>query len=209
MMPDATHLIAFCAVAGVVLATPGPNFVYILTRGATQGRRAALLAAAGLGCGALLHTTLAAAGISALVRSSYVAIQMVKYGGSAYLVILGVRVILSRAPLLCPDDVPSARPGQIVWQSVVASMTNPKTILFFLSFLPQFVVPGSAVASQLIVFGGLYALLTVIIYTVVGGLAGVIGRAVRTQPIVASRMRWVAGGSFIGLGVWAAMPARR
>jgi threonine/homoserine/homoserine lactone efflux protein len=208
MMPDTTHLIAFSAIACVVLATPGPNFVYILTRGATQCRRAAFMAAVGLGCGALIHTMLAAAGISALVRSSYVVFQLVKYGGSAYLIILGVCVIASRAPLI-RAEAPTARNGQIVWQSIVASMTNPKTILFFLSFLPQFVAPGSAVASQLLVFGGLYALLTVIVYSAVGGLAGVIGLALRSQPIVASRLRWIAGGSFVGLGVWAALPARR
>ena len=78
-----------------------------------------------------------------------------------------------------------------------------------MSFLPQFVAHGSAVASQLVVFGGLYALLTVIVYSAVGALAGVIGRALRSQPIVASRLRWIAGGSFVGLGVWAALPARR
>jgi threonine/homoserine/homoserine lactone efflux protein len=99
---------------------------------------------------------------------------------------------------------------RILWQSVVASMTNPKTIVFFLSFLPQFVSdPSSHVARQLLVLGAIYMLLTVFVYGLVAYSAGHIGHWVRTREAFASRLRWVTGASFIGLGIWAALPDRR
>src|SRR3954470_10133708 len=133
------QLIAFAIAAVVLIATPGPNFLYVLTRAATQGRRAGLVAACGLGAGVLIHTTLAALGVAAVIRSSYVLFRVIKYGGSLYLIYLGIRALRS-----APDGTGAVRPNgdsgaRVFWQSIVTSMTNPKTILFFLSFLPQFV----------------------------------------------------------------------
>jgi threonine/homoserine/homoserine lactone efflux protein len=206
MIPD---LLLFCLAAGALIVTPGPNFLYVLTRGTTQGRRAGLLAALGLGVGVMLHTMLAAIGVSALIRSSYVVFEIIRFTGSLYLIYLGVTALrLSenhRRELL--DPVSGWR---IVWQSVVASMTNPKTILFFLSFLPQFVDSRSShVARQLLLLGGIYMLLTVMVYGLVAYSSGHIGHWMRTRATVASRLRWVTGASFIGLGVWAALPERR
>ena len=209
-MPTGTQVSLFCITASILILTPGPNFIHVLTRGTTQGRRPALMAAFGLGCGVVLHTMLAAIGVSALLRSSYAAFQIVKYGGSLYLIYLGVKTLTGH------DDPRAARARistsnrTIIGQSVVASMTNPKTILFFLSFLPQFVnTHTSSVTPQLLLLGGIYMLLTVIIYGTVGYFAGGIGRWLRTRATIASRLRWISGGSFIGLGVWAALPERR
>ena len=99
---------------------------------------------------------------------------------------------------------------RILWQSVIASLTNPKTILFFLSFLPQFVDRGSShVPGQLLLLGGIYTLLTVMVYGLVAYFASRIGQWLRTRAAVASRLRRMTGVSFIGLGVWAALPSRR
>jgi threonine/homoserine/homoserine lactone efflux protein len=92
-MPISSQLIVFCFTAVVLILTPGPNFVYILTRGTTQGRRAALFAVLGLGCGVMIHTMLASIGISALIRSSYLLFQIIKYGGSLYLIYLGLQTL--------------------------------------------------------------------------------------------------------------------
>lgn len=209
-MPTSTQLSLFCIAACVLILTPGPNFIYVLTRGTTQGRRPALMAAVGLGCGVMLHTTLAGIGVSALFHSSYLAFQIVKYGGSLYLVYLGVKSITGNSHPLAAASQISSKSQMIIWQSIVASMTNPKTILFFLSFLPQFVnTKTSSVTPQLLLLGSIYMLLTVIIYGTVAYFAGGIGRWLRTRTVIASRLRWITGSSFIGLGVWAALPDRR
>jgi len=207
MRPD---LLLFCLAAGALIVTPGPNFIYVLTRGTTQGRRAGLLAALGLGAGVMLHTMLAVIGISALIHSSYVVFQIIRFAGSLYLIYLGVTALRrSESPRRELLDGPASG-WRIVWQSVIASMTNPKTILFFLSFLPQFVDNQSShVTRQLLLLGGIYMLLTVMVYGLVAYSSGHIGHWMRTRAAVASRLRWMTGASFIGLGVWAALPDRR
>jgi threonine/homoserine/homoserine lactone efflux protein len=204
------NLALFCAAAFVLILTPGPNFFYVLTRAATQGRRAGIVAACGLGAGVLIHTTLAALGVAAVIRSSYVVFRAIKYGGSLYLVYLGIRAL--RAPIRRDRDVRPASDsgGRVFWQSIVASMTNPKTILFFLSFLPQFVRgPAQDASRQMVVLGGLYMLLTVIVYGTLACFAGGASRWLRASRTGPARLRWITGTSFIGLGVWAALPDRR
>ena len=204
------NLVVFSIAAFILILTPGPNFFYVLTRGATQGRRAGLVAACGLGAGVLIHTTLATLGVAALVRSSYVAFRVIKYGGSLYLVYLGVLALCDR-----PAAGDSARPltasdARIFWQSIVASMTNPKTILFFLSFLPQFVTgPVADASGQMLRLGVVYMLLTLIVYGALGYSAAHASRWLRHGWIRRERVRWLTGCSFIGLGVWAALPDRR
>jgi threonine/homoserine/homoserine lactone efflux protein len=204
-MPSPEQLSLFFITVSILILTPGPNFIYVLTRGTTQGRRAALLAAVGLGCGVILHTTLASIGVSALFSSSYLAFQIVKYGGSLYLIYLGIKSIISHgAPIISSPQI-STKNQTIIWQSVVASMTNPKTILFFLSFLPQFVnTKASSVTPQLILLGSIYMLLTVTIYGAIGYFAGSIGSWLNTSKAT-SGLHWITGSSFIGLGVWAAL----
>lgn len=204
------NLVLFCVAAFVLIVTPGPNFFYVLTRGAAQGRRAGVIAACGLGAGVLVHTTLATLGVAAVVRSSYLAFRAIKYGGSVYLIVLGIRALRERpeAPATTPAMMVSD--ARVFWQSIVASMTNPKTILFFLSFLPQFVAgPPAAASRQMLVLGGIYMLLTVMVYSTIACLAGSATRWLREGQVRAARLRWLTGTSFIGLGVWAALPDRR
>jgi threonine/homoserine/homoserine lactone efflux protein len=209
-MPTSTHLLVFCITAIVLILTPGPNFIYVLTRGTTQGRRAAMLAAIGLGGGVLVHTTLASIGISALIRSSYLAFQIVKYGGSLYLISVGVKMLRNRDPIFADRSDRPAQSQRILWQSMLASLTNPKTILFFLSFLPQFVTGASAsVTAQLFLLGGIYMILTIMGYGMLAYFAGSIGHWLWARTAIASRLRWITGSSFVGLGVWAALPDRR
>ena len=205
-----SNLVLFCVAALVLIVTPGPNFLYILTRGVTQGRRAALVAASGLGAGVLMHTALATLGVAALIRSSYLAFRFIKYGGSLYLVYLGVRALRDRPDLFVGVREIPERAHRILWESILTSMTNPKTILFFLSFLPQFVTaPAVDAARQMLLLGTIYMLLTLVVYGLVGYYAASAGRWLRTRETLASRMRWLTATSFIGLGVWAALPDRR
>src|SRR4051794_7412692 len=116
------QLIAFAIAAVVLIATPGSNFFYVLTRGATQGRRAGLVAACGLGAGVLIHTALAALGVAAVVRSSYLAFRTIKFCGSAYLIYLGIRAFRDR-PIAPRHSRPASETdARIFLQSIVASL---------------------------------------------------------------------------------------
>ena len=204
------RLLPFCLTALVLIATPGPNFFYILTRCAGEGRRAGFIAACGLGAGVVIHTALATLGVAAVVRSSYLAFRVIKYGGSLYLVYLGVAAWRERSPARESGRADHQTDGRIFWQSIVASMTNPKTILFFLSFLPQFVVgPASDASRQMLVLGGIYMSLTVTVYGAVAYCSGRVSRWLRDSRRGVARLRHLTGASFIGLGVWAALPDRR
>lgn len=209
-MPTIPHLLAFCVTATLLILTPGPNFIYILTRATTQGRRAALLSAVGLGMGVLIHTTLACIGVSTLIRSSYLAFRILKYVGSFYLLSIGLKTLRkSEMPTfdLSQRLMPKAH---ILSQSIIASLTNPKTMLFFLSFLPQFVTQtSSSISTQLFLLGGIYMVLTVLIYGMLAYFSGRIGQWLQVRTANASWLHWITGSSFIGLGVWAALPDRR
>jgi threonine/homoserine/homoserine lactone efflux protein len=209
-MPTISQLLGFCLSASLLMLTPGPNFIYVLTRGTTQGRRAALLSALGLGAGVLIHTTLACIGISALVRSSYLVFQLLKYLGSLYLISVGLKTLRTSGTLASNLLHTPGTSHHILSQSILTSLTNPKTILFFLSFLPQFVSrPAGDITSQLFFLGGIYMLLTLAIYGMLAYFSGSIGQWLQTRRTSASRLRWITASSFIGLGVWAALPDRR
>jgi len=205
-----SHLIPFCLAAFVLIVTPGPNFLYVLTRGATQGRRAGAIAACGLGAGVAIHTALATLGVAAVVRSSYLAFRLIKYGGSAYLIYLGVTALREQPAAIGSSQAGGTTDGRIFWQSIVASMTNPKTILFFLSFLPQFVSgPVRDASRQMLALGGIYMTLTIAVYGVVAHCSGAASRWLSGAAPRAARLRRMKATSFIGLGVWAALPERR
>lgn len=204
-MIDPSHLLAFCAAAFVLIITPGPNFVYILTRGTTQGRGPALWSALGLGCGVMAHTLLAVLGLSALLRSSVVAFQVVKLAGGAYLIYLGIKTLHGQGRLVTHRSLSSGRPLDLIRQSITASLLNPKTGLFFLTFLPQFVrVEQGHAALQMVLLGAIYMLFTLAVYGMVACFAGGIGNWLSASAQRARRAQWAAGGIFIGLGITAA-----
>lgn len=201
----------FIITSALLIATPGPNWIYILTRGTTQGRLAAIVSAIGLGCGVLFHTMAAALGLSAVLHASQPLFLAIKYAGGIYLIYLGVKALRKRdTPLLQRALKPSLQAGDLIRQSITQSLLNPKTALFFLTFLPQFVQPGSASpAIEMVKLGAVYMLLTMLIYGTLGFFSGSIGDWLRTRPLAASRFRFVTAGAFIGLGVWALLPERR
>ncbi len=202
------RLVAFSAAVAVLIATPGSNFLYILTRGTTQGRRAALWSVLGLGIGVMLHTTFVIIGLSALIRSSPLAFQIVKLGGSLYLIVLGVRKFFQPNPDFL-DEAPSedTKSLALLGQSVATSLLNPKTVIFFLTFLPQFVeVEAGRVLGQLLILGVVYMGFTLLIYGSVGFFSGAIGEWLRRKPALSSRFHWVTAVVFIGLGITALLP---
>jgi threonine/homoserine/homoserine lactone efflux protein len=205
-LPNFASLGLFMAAALVLLITPGPAVLYIVARSIDQGRRAGLVSMLGVHAGTLVHVAAAAAGLSALLAASAMAFSVVKYLGAAYLIFLGVRRLLDRT-----TSVTSPRPQRrhlrrAFLDGVVVNVLNPKTALFFLAFLPQFVMTARGDAgAQILGLGLLFVGLGVITDGLYAVGAGTAAHWLRGNPQFVRSERWVSGSMYIGLGVAAAL----
>ena len=198
-MPDPASLLLFAAAAAVLLVVPGPAVLYVVVQSAEHGRRAGLASVAGLHLGTFVHTAAAAVGLSALVVSSSIAFSAVKYAGAAYLV-LGLRRLFAGDPEL-PESPPAAPLRRLFLQGIVVNVLNPKTALFFLAFLPQFVDPDRTVWTQVVVFGAVFAALGIVSDGLYVG-AGWPGTCLRRHR---RALRLTSGSVFVGLGAATAL----
>jgi len=209
VIPDAATLGVFVAAALALLLIPGPAVLYIVARSIDQGRSAGLVSVLGVHLGSLVHVTAAAVGLSSLLVSSAVAFSFVKYAGAAYLLYLGVRALIAREE---PVDV-ELRPAPLrtlLRQGAVVNVLNPKTALFFLAFLPQFVDPDARyVAAQLVFFGLVFVALGLVTDGLYALAAGTAGGWLRSSRFFAGARRWVSGTVFIGLGLVTALSGSR
>jgi len=204
--PDLASLGIFVVAALVLLLTPGLAVLYIVARSIDQGRRAGVVSLLGVHAGTLVHIAAAAAGVSALLAASATAFSAVKYLGAAYLVYLGVRRILERAPAVGDGPARERRLRRAFLDGAVVNVLNPKTALFFLAFLPQFVdVSRGHVGTQILVLGGIFVALGLITDGGFALTAGTAAQWLRGHPRFLASERWVSGGMYIGLGVAAAL----
>ena len=202
-MPEPATLVLFAAAALALLVTPGPSVLYIVSQSLEQGQTAGLVSVLGITLGTLLHVLAAALGLSALLASSPLAYDLVKYAGALYLVFLGLRKLL-RGDGGAPDAPARASLPQVFGQGVIVNLLNPKTALFVLAFLPQFADPlRGGVGAQILVLGGLLALLGLLSDGAYALLAG------RLEPLVRGRFggRW-HGLVYLALGLTAAFTGR-
>jgi threonine/homoserine/homoserine lactone efflux protein len=199
-------LALFVAAEAVLLLTPGPAVIYIVTRSVHQGRRAGLVSALGIGVGSLFHIVAATLGLSAILASSAVAFSIVKYLGAGYLIFLGVRRLLGTEKGSAQKEEPEKDPLKSAFtQGILVNVLNPKTALFFLAFLPQFVDPRGPVAAQVLFLGLLFAVMGVASDSAWALAAGTAARRLSARPGVARAQRFVTGGAYIGLGLIAAL----
>jgi threonine/homoserine/homoserine lactone efflux protein len=212
-MLDAGTLLLFAAASLAFLAIPGPSVVYIVSRSLAQGRRAGLTSALGVQAGGLVHVVGAAVGVSALIASSATGFTVVKYAGAAYLVFLGVRKLLARDGAHRDDPGAPTPAARLFWQGALVNALNPKTALFFLAFLPQFVDPADgAVAPQMLVLGALFLTLATLSDGTYALLAAVAGSRLRALAASQRLLDRLSGAVFVALGVAAALsgePRRR
>jgi threonine/homoserine/homoserine lactone efflux protein len=200
-MPSSHAFAVFIPAALVLLAIPGPAVLYVVATSVDGGRRNGLVSVAGIHLGSLVHITAAVAGLSALIVSSAIAFSAVKYVGAAYLVFVGIRRLLGKDD---PVDTVERAPRstrRVFGQGVVVNVLNPKTALFFLAFMPQFVDPDRPVWTQTIVLGLCWIVLGLLsdgAYALAGGTLGGILRRRRKA------VRYASGSVFIGLGAVAA-----
>jgi threonine/homoserine/homoserine lactone efflux protein len=208
-MPDPTTLALFSVAALALIVVPGPAVLYIVARSVDQGRRAGVVSALGIAVGGLVHVAAAVVGISALVVSSARAFEAVKYAGAAYLIVLGIRRLLTRDELI-GDERDLAPLRQVFTQGVVVNVLNPKTALFFLAFLPQFVDPeAGSVALQTLLLGVTFVALALVSDSLYGLAAGTLGGALRRSTAYLRVQRYVSGSVFVGLGLATAVSGSR
>jgi threonine/homoserine/homoserine lactone efflux protein len=203
-MPDTAHLVAFTVAALTLAAIPGPGMLYVLARSLGGGRGVGLRSSFGTALGGCVHVLAAAAGLSALVAASATAFTVVKLAGAAYLIWLGVRTLMSaKQP---PPTVGSAASDAGAFrQGVLTEALNPKTALFFVTFLPQFCQPEHGpIALQIAVLGLISVAFNTAADVVIAFAAGPLGRRIAENARWWRRQRRATGSALIGLGVYAA-----
>lgn len=205
MLPDSGALAIFVVAALVLLVIPGPAVLYIVAQSISRGRLAGLVSMLGIQVGGLVHVAAAAAGLSALLVRSSVAFDVVKYAGAAYLIFLGLRRILGKEEATTPGAASEKSLRRLFAQGVVINVLNPKTALFFFSFLPQFVdVDAGSVALQIATLGLVFILLATLSDGLYALAAGSAAGWVRARSGFARSERYATGGVLVGLGVLAA-----
>lgn len=202
-----TELLTFMAVVFGLFLVPGPAVLLVITRTAQGGRPTGIATGLGIAAGDLIHTIAAAVGLSALLATSAMAFLLVKLAGAGYLVYLGVRAIFAKvAPAGTPTVRPVLSPLRAFVQAVPAELLNPKTALFFLAFLPQFVHPERASAfGQFVVLGLVFVAMSAIYTTLLVFAIGPLGRLLRRLSWLAKWQGKIIGSIFIGLGVKVAL----
>src|SRR6185295_18848731 len=204
---DPSSLGVFFGAGFVLLMTPGPAVLYIVTRSIEQGRKAGLVSVLGIVVGTLFHVAAAALGGSALLMSSALAFNALRYLGALYLVYLGCKTLLTPDRPVDAPEVERAGLRDIFAQGVVVNLLNPHTALFFFAFLPQFIDPRrGAVPLQIVTLGLLFILMSATTDAVWAIGAGTAGDWVRRNRRFGRVQRYVTGGALIGLGAAAAAP---
>jgi threonine/homoserine/homoserine lactone efflux protein len=205
VFPDSTSLWLFCLAAVALLAIPGPAVLYIVVQSAEQGRKVGLASVGGVHLGSLVHVGAATAGLSALIVASALAFDVVKYAGAAYLVYLGIRKLLEREAHVEVEVESNAMQRAFV-RGAVVNVLNPKTALFFLALLPQFVDAGrGGVWSQVLVLGLTFVGLGLVSDSLYALAAGTVGNLFRRKR---RAVRYFSGTVYVTLGVVASLAKR-
>jgi threonine/homoserine/homoserine lactone efflux protein len=209
-MPSPEALAAFAVASLALLVVPGPSVLYIVTRSAHQGRAAGLVSVLGIHTGSIVHVAAAAFGVSAILASSVLAFSVVKYTGAAYLIWLGIRALRRREERVAEGAAPRRSLRRIYAQGVVVNVLNPKTALFFLAFLPQFVdVSRGSVTAQVLLLGVTFIGLGFVSDGTYAVLAARIARSVRGRDRWDRLHRWAPGITYLALGVASALGSSR
>jgi len=205
-MIDPTHFLVFLTAATLLAIVPGPGMLYVLARTLAGGRREGLLSSIGTFFGGMVHVFAAAAGVSIILAKSVLAFSVVKYLGAAYLCFLGIRMLVDARRDEAISPLTASRAKNPFWQGVMTEVLNPKTALFFLSFIPQFVNHENGhVFAQFVLLGAISVTLNTAVDIIVTLLAGPLGRRISESARFRRRQRTVTGMVMIGLGTYLAV----
>lgn len=201
-MPDTSTLITFTLIVAAFVFIPGPATLLTIARAASSGTRAGIATGAGIAVGDVVHTIMAITGVSAIIAASAMLFSIIKYLGAAYLIYIGIRTFFAKAPAAFSGSVPAVTARTAFHQAVLAEVLNPKTALFFLAFLPQFVEPDAGlVPLQLAVLGFIFILAGFVSTVVFAISAGGLGNFLRRHPAVLKWQGKVTGSIYCALGI--------
>lgn len=192
----------FVGLSWILIVTPGPDLIYVLTKGISTGKKAGLISATGVTLGIFVHTVFAALGLSIILKTSALAFTIVKIIGASYLIYLGIKTLISRDELKMTEEVKtSAR--KIFIQGLVSNTLNPKVALFFMAFLPQFIkTNGTEISSvPFLILGSIFALFTLIFLAILGYFSGSVGHYLKTRASLAKWINNISGSVMILLGI--------
>ena len=212
MPVDPALFAAFLVASAVVIVAPGPDILYVAARSLGQGRAAGLVASCGTCTGLVLHGTAAALGLSSLFAHAPLAYEVLRWLGVAYLAYLAWRALTARDDVAPPAAHGGARHGwaRIYGQAMLTNLLNPKIVVFFIAFLPQFVAPRAApYAVQIAVLVAVFTLLGFLFLALLAVSVGRLGDRLRTLPRFQRVQRWVMGTTLGGLAAWLAVSGRR
>ena len=209
-MPEPEVFAAFALASLALLIVPGPSVLYIVTRSMDQGRAAGLVSVLGIHTGSIVHVAAAALGLSAILASSALSYGVVKYAGAAYLIWLGIRTFREPGEERVTGTGRNHSLARIYVQGVVVNVLNPKTALFFLAFLPQFVdVSKGSIPVQVVILGVTFILLGFVSDGTYALVSARVSKALAARRRSGAVRRWLPGVTLIGLGVASAITGRR
>jgi threonine/homoserine/homoserine lactone efflux protein len=207
-MPDPNLFLLFMAGAVALNLTPGPDMTFVLAQAAHRGTKAGIAAALGGSAGGLFHTTLAAFGLAALFAANPLAFDIVRYAGAAYLVWIAIGMI--RHPPHLNGRLASASVRDAFRQGLLTNLLNPKVILFFVAFLPQFVSRNGGPAwAQFLVLGGCFCVSGTLVSSAVAFGGGKLAERLKRNPLIGRLMGWISASVMLGLAVRLAWTQRR
>lgn len=205
-MPDATSFGLFFSAALLLAITPGPGIMYVLTRSLKGGRGEGYASSFGTAIGGMFHVIAAGLGLSAILATSATAFTIIKFAGAAYLIYLGFHTIFA------PDEAPEDTDDdyitdfkQVLLQGVITELLNPKTAIFFLAFIPQFINPDSVVVTQFFLLGTISVMMNTTADIVVATMAGSIGKQLKQNTNLRQGQRLITGTGLVALGAYVAL----
>lgn len=207
-MPDPTQLLLFSLATIVLVITPGAGVVYLVTQTIDRGRSAGVASMFGVEAADLTHMLLAVAGVSALLAASEMTYDAVRYAGAAYLIGIGIYKLFFERPSEPGKPAVAKRHHRLLAQGYLVQLLNPKPALFFAAFLPQFIDPGEAIVSQMIVLSLIYLVIALACDFTYVLLAGLAGRRL-SNPGESRVIARISGVTYIGLGLLAVFAGAR
>lgn len=186
----------------IIIIAPGPDFIYVTTMGISEGNKAGVLSALGISTGLLIHTLFAAFGLSAIIQASRTAYVIIKYIGAGYLIYIGLKMLLKNNIINKEKIIIDARKKNIFRQGVLTNVFNPKAIVTFMAFLPQFIdIKIAQPIWQLTSLGIILSLIAIVWFGLVGYFAGTFGSFIRKSITIQNWIKYISGSIMVALGL--------
>ena len=193
----------------IIILTPGQDMILVMSQSISHGKKAGIITAFGVSCGLLVHTLLASIGLGSLLMASSWLFDFIKILGAAYLIYIGYQLLFSKTPKLAIKALPKVSYKKMFLQGAITNIMNPKIVIFYFSYLPQFVTLNTGNESlQLLILGITYAILAFFVKAPIGFISGTLSLQIQARPKVLQYINKTSGLILIGLGIKLAMQQR-